>query len=247
VSEVAAGIRDDVVLANRIAHRAGLVTAFGHVSSRIPGSDAFVIPSRTSPGLSSAESLLVMDTGGARLEGVGTPNSEFWIHARIYAARPDVQAVAHVHAPGCVVLGQIGETLRPIHNSGAIFGPVPVYDRIGLIRSAELGDEVAGVLGSARAMLLRGHGANLVAGSVRHAAVFACLLEEAARLQLRALSALAGSGRSPRYFSPDEEKLVASQLDAPGPLDRAWEYFAALAQGRLDSAAGANAGAAERI
>jgi ribulose-5-phosphate 4-epimerase/fuculose-1-phosphate aldolase len=234
VSEASAGIRDDVVLANRIAHRAGLVTAFGHVSARIPGSEAFVIPGRTSPALCTADRLLVMDTEGTRLEGEGTPNSEFWIHARIYAARPEVQAVAHVHAPNCVVLSEIGETVRPIHNSGAIFGAMPVYERIGLIRSAELGDEVAAVLGAARAMLLRGHGANVVAGSVRRAAVFACLLEEAAGLQLRALSALGASGRAPRYFTAEEEKLVASQLDNPGPLDRAWEYYAALAEGRLE-------------
>jgi ribulose-5-phosphate 4-epimerase/fuculose-1-phosphate aldolase len=229
-----AGIRDDVVLANRIAHRAGLVTAFGHISARIPGSATFVIPGRSSPALCSAESLLLMDTDGTLLEGAGTPNSEFWIHARIYAGRPDVQAVAHVHSPSCVVLSQIGEPLRPLHNSGAMFGSVPVYERIGLIRSAQLGDEVGRVLGAGRAMLLRGHGANVVAGHVRRAAVFACLLEEAATLQLKALSALAGSGLEPRYFSAQEEELIASQLDSPGPLDRAWEYYAALVQSKAD-------------
>src|SRR5438105_11875484 len=89
-----------------------------------------------------------MDLDGNPLEGDGTPNSEFWIHARIYAARPDVGAVAHVHSPGCVVLSQLGQTVRPLHNSAAVLGEVPVYETIGLIRSRQLGNEVAQVLGA---------------------------------------------------------------------------------------------------
>ena len=118
-------LRRDVVRANHIAHGAGLVTAFGHVSARVGGSDSFVIPSRASPALASLERLLLMDLDGNVLEGEGSPNSEFWIHARIYATRPDVGAVAHVHPPGCVVLSQLGETVRPLHNSAAVLGAVP--------------------------------------------------------------------------------------------------------------------------
>ena len=46
-------LRRDLVCANHIAHAAGLVTAFGHISARLPGSDTFVIPTRASPALAS--------------------------------------------------------------------------------------------------------------------------------------------------------------------------------------------------
>jgi len=222
-------LRQDLVRANHVAHAAGLVTAFGHVSARLPGTDRFLIPTRASPALAALERMLLMDPDGNVLEGEGTPNSEFWIHARIYAARPDVGAVAHVHAPGCVVLGQLGYTLRPLHNSGAVLGPVPVYETVGLVRSRHLGDEVARVLGGCRAMLLRGHGANVVAAGVRQAAVLACFLEEGARLQLQALAAAGGDPLRLRFFEPDEQALVSEQLDAAGPHERAWEYYSALA------------------
>src|SRR5919198_6430097 len=113
-------LRDDVALANRIVHRMGLVTAFGHVSARIPGTDRFLLPTRASPALAHPDRLLVLNFDGQKLEGDGEPNTELWIHARIYAARPDVGAVAHVHSPACVALAQIGEPLRIIHNAATI-------------------------------------------------------------------------------------------------------------------------------
>ena len=81
-------LRRDVALSNRIIERFGLSNAFGHASARIPGTNRFYISTRRSPGLADENKLLVIDTDGKIHSGDGTPNSEFWIHARIYAARP---------------------------------------------------------------------------------------------------------------------------------------------------------------
>ena len=227
-------LRSDVALANRIVHRMGLVTAFGHVSGRIPGTDRFVFPTRASPALADPERLLILDLDGNILEGTGTPNTEFWIPARIDAARPDVGAVARVHAPSCIALGQIGQTVRPLHNSGAIFSDgVPVFERVGLIRSRELGDQVAATLGDKRAMLLRGHGANAAEPTVRRVAATACFLEEAAELQLRMLSGTGGNPDRLHYYDEQESTRLREQLDNAGPFDRAWEYYVSRAAGEV--------------
>lgn len=227
-------LRHDVALANRISHRAGLSTAYGHISARIPGTDRFLIPTRASPALAQADRLVVLDVEGNWIEGEGTPNTEFWIHARIYKARPDVGSVAHVHAPACVVLGQTGQSVRVMHNSAAVFSDgVPVFDRPGLIRSRELGDAVAECLGSRRAMLLRGHGANVADVNVRRVAALACFLEEAADYQLRALAAVGGDADRVRFYDEEEVARLRGELDERGPMDRAWEYYEALAEGRL--------------
>jgi ribulose-5-phosphate 4-epimerase/fuculose-1-phosphate aldolase len=224
-------LRRDVALANRIVHAAGLVSAFGHISARIPGTQTFVFPTRASPALADPERLLVLDTEGAQLEGTGQPNTEFWIHARIYAARPDVMGVAHVHSPACVALGQIGQPLQILHNSAGIFADgVPLFERIGLIRSRELGDAVATTLGPHRAMLLRGHGANIAEADVRGAAVSACFLEEAAEIQLRALAAVGGRAELLRAFTAEEAGRVREQIGGGGPMNRAWEYYVALVE-----------------
>jgi ribulose-5-phosphate 4-epimerase/fuculose-1-phosphate aldolase len=221
-------LREDVALANRIAHRTGMVTAFGHVSARVPGTDTFLIPPRTSPMLAVAGGLLTVDLDGRVVDGAGEPNSELWIHAGIYTARPDVGGVAHVHAPACVVLGQVGHTVRPLHNFGAVAGEVPVFERVGLIRSRALGDSVAAVLGPGRAMLLRGHGANVADGDVRRAIVVACFLEEAARLQVEALAAAGGDEARLRFYDAEEADRLREELDTPASMERAWEYYSAL-------------------
>ena len=134
-----------------------------------------------------------------------TPNSGFT--REFIKARPDVQSVCHVHPPSCVVLGSLGETIRPLHASGAVFkNDVQVFDPITLIRTRELGDDVAKTLGPHGAMLLRGHGVNVADKDVRRVCIMTLWMEEAANYQLRAMSA-----GKPRYFTPEE---LASHLPA---------------------------------
>ena len=85
----------DVARANRILERFGLSNAFGHASARLPDTSTFLLPTRRSPGFADAGRLLTIDFDGRVVAGDGEPNSEHWIHGRIYAARPDVMSVVH--------------------------------------------------------------------------------------------------------------------------------------------------------
>lgn len=225
-------LRRDVALANRIIERFGLSTAFGHASARIPGTNRFYISTRRSPGLADENGLLVIDTDGKVLSGNGTPNSEFWIHARIYAARPEVNGVVHAHPLACISLTQIGEPHRVVHNQGGVFGGgVPEYSRIGLIRSRELGDAVAKSLGQEVAVMMRGHGITTAFADVRAATVAACFLEESAALNIKMLAAAGGDASKIREFTRDEAQLANDQTGPGVRSDRAWEYYAAAAEG----------------
>ena len=225
-------LRRDVALANRILERVGLSDAFGHVSARIPGTDTFFLPTRRSPGFADEDKLLVLDTDGNVRSGDGTPNSELWIHARAYAARPELGSVVHAHPPACVCLTQIGQPHRIVHNHGAVFsGGVAEFDRIGLIRSRELGDLLAASLGNGVAVMMRGHGITTAAVDVRTATIAACFLEESADLQLRMLAATGGDATRIRAFTRDEAERLSDQL-SPAIVERAWEYYAALAAQR---------------
>ena len=222
-------LRQDVAIANRILERVGLSHAFGHASARIPGTNTFLMPTRRSPGLAAAGELLVIDTEGRLVSGDGEPNSEFWIHARLYAAREDVGGVVHAHPPACVCLTQIGEPHRVVHNQGAIFSSgIPEYSRVGLIRTRELGDLLAKVVGAGKAAMMRGHGITTAFPDVRTATVAACYLEESAALQLRMLSAAGGDASRLRVFSAEEAGPLADQI-AGSVARRAWDYFAAVA------------------
>ena len=225
-------LRHEVAVANRIIERFGLSNAFGHVSARIPGTSTFVFPTRRSPGLADENHMLVLDTDGKILAGEGTPNSEFWIHARTYAARPDVGGVVHAHPPACISLTQIGQPHRVVHNSGGPFlEGVPEYERIGLIRSRELGDALAGCLGGGLAVMMRGHGFTTALADVRSATVAACYLEESADLQLRMLAAAGGDAGRIRAYTREEAELVRGQMSA-SVVSRAWEYYSIAAEQR---------------
>ena len=225
-------LRRDVALAKRIIESAGLSKAFGHVSARIPGTDTFLLPTRRSPGLAREDALLVVDMDGNVREGAGAPNSELWIHARAYAARADVGSVAHAHPPGCVCLTQIGQPHRIVHNQGGAFADgVAEYDEVGLIRTRELGDRLAARLGNRVGVMMRGHGITTAAADVRTATVAACFLEESAELQLRMLAAAGGDATRIRAFTPAEAERLSDQLSPP-IVERAWEYYAALAAQR---------------
>jgi len=119
------------------------------------------------------------------------------------------------------VISSLGETIRPLHASGAIFkNNVQVFDAITLIRTRELGDQVAGTLGQHGAMLLRGHGVNVADKDIRRVCVMTLWMEEAANYQLRALSA-----GKPRYFTAEELEVIYPQVSGAEVSNRAWEYF----------------------
>jgi ribulose-5-phosphate 4-epimerase/fuculose-1-phosphate aldolase len=222
-------LRRDVATANRILERIGLSHAFGHASARIPGTNTFLLPSRRSPGLAEAGELLVIDTEGKLVSGDDEPNSEFWIHARLYAAREDVGGVVHAHPPACVCLTQIGEPHRVVHNQGAVFlEGVPEYSRIGLIRSRELGDLLAKTIAQGHSAMMRGHGITTAFADVRAATVAAWYLEESAALQLRMLAAAGGDGSRLRAFTREEAEPLKDQIGA-NVSKRAWEYLVAVA------------------
>jgi len=222
-------LRSEVALANRIIEHFGLSRAFGHASARIPGSNRFLFPTRRSPAFAEERQLLVLDTDGRVLSGKGMPNSELWIHARIYATRPEVGGIVHAHPPSCICLTQIGQPHRIVHNHGGAFRDgVPEYERIGLIRTRELGDELARSLGSRLAIMMRGHGITTAARDLRRATIAALYLEESAALQLTMLAASGGDAARLRSYTREEAERVADQLAAP-VLERAWEYYAVKA------------------
>jgi L-fuculose-phosphate aldolase len=227
-----AALRADVAAANRIIERTGLSHAFGHASARLPGTDTFLLPTRRSPGLAEAATLLVVDTDGRVLSASGTANTEFWIHARIYAARPDVGGIVHAHPEGCVCLTQIGQPHRVVHNQGGPFADnVAEFDEVGLIRTRELGDRLAQSLGANIAVMMRGHGVTTACADVRTATIAALFLEESAAMQLRMLASTGGDASRLRVYTSAEAQHLSDQL-GDAIVARAWEYFSAIAQAR---------------
>lgn len=232
---------DDLVAANRILYREGVVDGFGHVSVRHDKSaERFLLARSMAPGLVTAADILEHDPDGEPIDPQGrTPYLERFIHSEIYRVRPEVQAIVHSHSPAVIPFGVMaGASLRPIYHMSSFLGSgVPVFeirDAGGpatdmLIRTAPLGAAFAKSLGQAAVGLLRGHGNVVVGSSIREVVFRAVYTEVNARLQTDAMRLGAGE----IVFLNAEEARAAMETNR-GQHGRPWELWKARAMRTAD-------------
>ncbi len=176
----------EAVLATAVAMAgAGFATgSSGNVSARL-GDRVWITASGIPYGKLSAEQIIEIDLEGTRVSGEGDPSSEWRMHAAIYAARDDVQAIVHTHSP-IATAAAIALTCLPIpHDEGRIlFGdelPISAHCPPG---TWELANAVADALGAGRAALIAKHGAVGVGRTLDEAFEVAVKIEEIAHLYL---------------------------------------------------------------
>ncbi|MFB9928523.1 class II aldolase/adducin family protein [Amycolatopsis halotolerans] len=149
------------------------------------------------------ERVHLVNADGEVVSGGGPRHSEYPIHTEVIAARPEVNAVVHTHAPHAVVLAATGQELRPVSHAANLFVPpeVPRYpETADLILTPELGKSLAAELGNARAVFLVNHGIVAVGDSVESATVAAVVLDRACEQQLLTQS----FGGWPSWSPPEE-------------------------------------------
>src|SRR5262245_61664519 len=122
---------DDLVAANRILYRQGVVDGFGHISTRHPErKDRFLMSASLVPGRVGKADIMEFDLESKPVDQRGRSiYSERFIHSEIYKARPDVNAVLHSHSPTVIPFSVSQVPLRPILNSAGFLAPnVPVFE-----------------------------------------------------------------------------------------------------------------------
>jgi ribulose-5-phosphate 4-epimerase/fuculose-1-phosphate aldolase len=224
----------DLVVANRILAKEDVVDAYGHISVRHPDNAKHFFLSRSlSPELVDRHDLIEFDEMGEPVSDKRPPYLERFIHAAIFEARPDVQAVVHAHAEDTLPFGLVATPLLPvIHSAAFVGGAVPVWDirdKFGdtnmLVTDMAQGRDLARCLGTGKAALMRGHGFSAAAGSIFEVVRIAVYLPRNARVQLKAMQI-----GEPKPLSEGE---IAARLQGYKPQSpeswRAWEYWASRA------------------
>lgn len=229
----------DLVAANRILAREGVVDAFGHVSIRKPGYPRRYVMSRSrSPELVELSDLMEFELDGTPVDARGrTPYGERMIHGAIYEARPDTQSVVHNHSYDVLPFSVTSVRLQPIVHVASVIGhEVPVWDireHFGdtdmLVRTMAQGRDMAKTLAENSCLLMRGHGAVIAGHSLREAVLVAIYLQVNARIQLQALQL-----GDPKMLSAAEVELTRVTQFSPLSIDRVWEYFLSRIAGTLD-------------
>jgi L-ribulose-5-phosphate 4-epimerase len=226
VSDVRGDLRTDVSLGCRILgteDQGDLI--WGHVSARdTDGRGVWMKASTFGFEEIDVDRVILVDNEGTVVEGDGRRHIEWPIHTEVTAARGDVGAVVHTHAPHAVALAATGQALLPISHEGTLFVPPDVarFTATGdLITTRELGREVAEALGERNALMLVNHGIVTVGLDVPTAVLTAILLDRACRVQL-----LAAAAGPISLWSDDDEALAKREhCYSPELLHQAWDYL----------------------
>ncbi|OJF11784.1 L-fuculose-phosphate aldolase [Couchioplanes caeruleus] len=193
-------LRDQLAHVGYDVVQAGMVCGSGgNLSARIPDEDACWVTasgawldrlSRSSfaPVRIADGSPANLGTGGVPVPRL-TPTSELALHLALYRARPDVNAIVHLHPQTALLLDALGEHIRIVTTDHAYYltrvSTVP-FRLPGSVEVAALTAAMAA--DGTNCLVLSQHGCVVMADSVELAHKRARNLEEAARLTYRALT-----------------------------------------------------------
>jgi L-ribulose-5-phosphate 4-epimerase len=111
-----------VATAQQLVHQGFLMATGGNLSVRIPGQAAFAItPSNYDYLRMTPDDICVLDFDLRPIEGQLKPSVESGMHAGIYQARADVQAVVHTHQVYASALALIGAPIPALFDEQARF------------------------------------------------------------------------------------------------------------------------------
>jgi L-fuculose-phosphate aldolase len=187
----------------------------GNVSARgSAGGGCWITPTGMGAEVTADDLVWLGDDGGTR--GAWQPSSEAPFHRAIYGARPDLQAVVHVHSTHATALACLRRPLPAFHYMVAVAGgrdvPCTPYHLFG---TEALSRAVAAAFGDRHACLMANHG--LVAGgaSLAHALKVTLEVESLAQTYLQALAV-----GEPAILSAEEMAAVIERFKTYGQIRR---------------------------
>jgi L-fuculose-phosphate aldolase len=204
----------------RMLESSDIIDYNGHASFRGDGDTLYINVGSCQRSQLNSDDICHIDFVGNLLSGHGNPPLEFHLHAGIYRARPDVQAVVHAHPKWSTFLSMVGADYLPVFAQGSLVYPLPVLDTPNSINSVEMSDALNAVLGDRPAALMKSHGAVTVGSSIVEAFVLINYLEENAHRQHMAMQI-----GTPYSFSQDEMDLCRAKLWNDKLFQRTWDHF----------------------
>nr|XP_056711661.1 alpha-adducin isoform X5 [Euleptes europaea] len=132
----------------------------------------------------------VIDRGSTNL---GVNQAGFTLHSAIYAARPDIKCVVHIHTPAGAAVSAMKCGLLPLSPEALSLGEVAYHDYHGILVDEEEKVLIQKNLGlKSKVLILRNHGLVSVGESVEEAFYYIHNLVVACEIQVRTLASAGG-------------------------------------------------------
>lgn len=217
--------RVDLAAAHRLAVMDGLHEGtWNHFSRRLPGSERRFLISPPSVHWSQVSASSLLELGPEDQQELEARGDLGWVGYRIHApilwARPDIEAVLHVHSPHIVALAMLEDPTLELAEQNALdfHGRVAVTEDYDgeMPQDIRHGEELARALGAKDVLIMRNHGAVVVGRTLAEAYTDVYALERAAQTLILALS----TGRPLRVVGQDvAERLMRDNVDMAYKLD----------------------------
>tara|TARA_B100000676_G_C17762483_1_gene672338 strand:- start:94 stop:780 length:687 start_codon:yes stop_codon:yes gene_type:complete len=220
--------KQQIVRCIRMLEHNGILDYNGHASIRLDGERMLINIGSCQRSQLTAEDICTIDFDGNVVEGNGKPPLEFHLHAGVYKARADVQAVIHAHPNWSTILSTAGVEYLPVYAQGSLVYPLPVLDSPDSINNPEMAKRLTDTLQDRPAALMKAHGAVTCGDSLVDAFVLMNYLEDNAERQY-----MAAQIGTPYSFTQEELDLCREKLWNPNLFKRTWDHFSA----KLDEAA----------
>ena len=168
---------------------------YTHLSARVPGEEAYYIyPLGLLFEEVTPDALIKVDFDGNIIEGneVTFNTTGYVIHSSVYKARPEINAVFHIHTTAGVAVSCMRQGLLPLSQFALHFyNRLATYDYNALnLDLQSQGAQLAKDLGPThKAMLLKNHGTMTCGETAEEALFYLLFLEEACKVQIAAFTA----------------------------------------------------------
>ena len=206
----------------RMLEHNGIMDYNGHASTSIDGDRMLINIGNCQRSQLTVEDICTIDFDGNVIEGNGKPPLEFHLHAGVYKARSDVDAVIHCHPNWSTILSTAGVKYLPVYAQGSLVYPLPVLDCPDSINNVTMAKRLTDTLGNGPAALMKAHGAATVGKTIVDAFVLLNYLEDNAYRQY-----MAQQIGTPYAFTDDEMALCREKLWNEALFKRTWDHFSA--------------------
>ncbi|XP_074984177.1 alpha-adducin isoform X16 [Caretta caretta] len=194
---------------------------YNHITARVSSEQEhfLIVPFGLLYSEVSASSLVkiniqgdVVDRGSTNL---GVNQAGFTLHSAIYAARPDVKCIVHIHTPAGAAVSAMKCGLLPISPEALCLGEVAYHDYHGILVDDEEKVLIQKNLGpKSKVLILRNHGLVSVGETVEEAFYYIHNLVVACEIQVRTLAS-AGGPDNLVLLDPGKYKAKSRSPESP--------------------------------
>ena len=213
-------LKQKLVDAIRMLEKAEYIDHNGHCSARRDATSFYINSGASMRGALTVDDIVAIDLEGNLVEGTAKPPLEFPIHAEVYRARPEVNAVFHTHPKYSTYLTMTGTKYQPVYAQGVLLGDIPVMDSPLSVNTKPMGEKMVAILGNNPAVLLKAHGVVAVGTDIVECFALAAYVEENAYRQYMAMQI-----GTPYVFSKAEQQACRDKLWTPSLFKKTWDHY----------------------